>query len=156
MIGDLQIRDSRCAAPEALWRSTIMLGPIASMLRAVSTSVSPLTTLELAMATPSVSALSRFSAISNEVRVRVDGSKNRLTTVRPRSVGTFLIARCEISFIASAVSRMSTISFGRQLGDAEQVLVAQRRRGRHALVGRGGHVTPRSRPTMTASWPSAR
>ena len=91
MIGDLQIRASRCAAPDDGWRSTIMLGPIASMLRAVSMSVSPLTTLELAIATPSVSALSRFSAISNEVRVRVDGSKNRLTTVRPRSAGTFLI-----------------------------------------------------------------
>ena len=58
----------------------------------------------------SVSALSRFSAISNDVRVRVLGSKNRLTTVRPRSVGTFLIARPPISFIASAVSRISVIS----------------------------------------------
>ena len=62
------------------------------------------------MATFSVSALSRFSAISNDVRVRVLGSKNRLTTVRPRSVGTFLIARWPTSFIASAVSRISTIS----------------------------------------------
>ena len=41
----------------------------------------------------SVSALRRFSATSNDVRVRVLGSKNRLTTVRPRSVGTFLIGR---------------------------------------------------------------
>ena len=59
---------------------------------------------------PSVSALSRFSAISNDMRVRVLGSKNRFTTVRPRSVGTFLIARLPISFIATAVSRMSVIS----------------------------------------------
>ena len=45
------------------------------------------------MAMFSVSALSRFSAISNDVRVRVLGSKNRLTTVLPRSAGTFLIGR---------------------------------------------------------------
>jgi hypothetical protein len=44
------------------------------MFFAVSTSVSPLTTLELATATPRMSALSRFSAISKDVRVRVDGS----------------------------------------------------------------------------------
>ena len=89
-----------------------MLGAIASILSAVSTSVSPLTTLEVPMATFNVSALSRFSAISNDVRVRVLGSKNRLTTVRPRSVGTFLMARWPTSFIASAVSRTSTISSG--------------------------------------------
>ena len=53
--------------------------------------ISPLVTLDVAVAMLSVSALSRFSAISNDVRVRVLGSKNRLTTVRPRSVGTFLI-----------------------------------------------------------------
>ncbi len=89
-----------------------MLGAIASRFIAVSTSVSPLTTLEVLIATFSVSALRRFSAISNEVRVRVLGSKNRLTTVRPRSVGTFLMARLPTSFIASAVSRISTISSG--------------------------------------------
>src|SRR5687768_477308 len=89
-----------------------MLGAIASRFIAVSTSVSPLTTLDVPMATLSVSALSRFSAISNDVRVRVLGSKNRLTTVRPRSAGTFLTVREPTSFIASAVSRMRTISSG--------------------------------------------
>ena len=59
----------------------------------MSASVSPLTTLDVAMAMLSVSALRRFSAISNDVRVRVLGSKNRLTTVLPRSAGTFLIGR---------------------------------------------------------------
>jgi hypothetical protein len=58
----------------------------------------------------SVSALRRFSAISNDVRVRVLASKNRLTTVLPRSAGTFLMGRDAISFIATAVSRMSVIS----------------------------------------------
>ena len=48
-----------------------MLGAIASRFIAVSTSVSPFTTLDEAIATLRVSALRRFSAISNEVRVRV-------------------------------------------------------------------------------------
>ncbi len=113
MIFDLQIARQQVAGARAdACRMTIMSGDIASRLSAVSTSVSPFTTLEVAIATFSVSALSRFSATSNDVRVRVLGSKNRLTTVRPRSVGTFLIGRCAISCIASAVSRMRTISSG--------------------------------------------
>ena len=120
-IAALQMRDSRWQAPEEAWRSTIMLGAIASRLSAVSTSVSPLTTLEVAMATFRVSALSRFSAISNEVRVRVLGSKKRLTTVLPRRVGTFLMARWPTSFIASAVSRIEHDLLGAEIGDAEQV-----------------------------------
>jgi hypothetical protein len=35
------------------------------------------------------SADSRLAAASNEMRVRVESSKKRLTTVRPRSVGSF-------------------------------------------------------------------
>ena len=110
MIVDWQICASSSGAPDDAWRITIMSGDIASRLRTVSTSVSPLVTLEVAVAMLSVSALRRFSAISNEVRVRVLGSKKRLTTVRPRSVGTFLIARPPISFMATAVSRISVIS----------------------------------------------
>ena len=37
------------------------------------------------------SADSRFAASSNDVRVRVEFSKNRLITVRPRSDVSFLI-----------------------------------------------------------------
>ena len=107
---DWHIRASRCGAPDEAWRITIMSGAIASMLRTVSRSDSPFVTLDIAVAMLSVSALSRFSATSNEVRVRVLGSKNRFTTVRPRSVGTFFTERVPISFIASAVSRMSWIS----------------------------------------------
>jgi hypothetical protein len=44
------------------------------MFIAVSASVSPLSTLDAATAIFRVSALRRFSAISNEVRVRVLGS----------------------------------------------------------------------------------
>ena len=74
MIFERQIRASRWQAPDEAWRSTIMSGAIASMFIAVSASVSPLSTLDAATAMFSVSALSRFSAISNEVRVRVLGS----------------------------------------------------------------------------------
>ena len=64
-------------------------------------------TLDPDAATLTVSAESRFSANSNEMRVRVDASKNRLTIVAPRSVGTFLIARSLISLNGSAVSRIN-------------------------------------------------
>src|SRR6185295_13774358 len=98
-----------CAAPEAPWRMTTMSIRIASRLRAVSTRVSPLDTDEAAVATLTVSALNRFSANSNEMRVRVDASKNRLTMVLPRSAGTFLMGRSLTSLNGSAVSRMSRI-----------------------------------------------
>ena len=58
----------------------------------------------------SESADSHFSAVSKENRVRVDASKKRFTTIRPRSAGTFLISRCPIARIDSAVSRISPIS----------------------------------------------
>ena len=74
MMRDRQMRDSRWQAPDEAWRSTIMSGAIASMFIAVSASVSPFSTLDAATAMFSVSALSRFSAISNDVRVRVLGS----------------------------------------------------------------------------------
>ncbi len=82
---------------------------IASRLRAVSTSVSPFVTLDPDDATDTVSADSRFSANSNEMRVRVDASKKRLTMVCPRSAGTFLMARSLISLNGTAVSRTSRI-----------------------------------------------
>jgi hypothetical protein len=52
------------------------------------------------------SADRRLAAISNDVRVRVAGSRNRLITVLPRSVGTFLIGRAAISPKRSPRSRM--------------------------------------------------
>jgi len=62
-------------------RITTMSIRIASRFFAVSTSVSPLETDEPLAATLTVSADSRFSANSNEIRVRVDASKKRLTIV---------------------------------------------------------------------------
>ena len=63
---------------------------IASRFRAVSTSVSPFDTLDPEAETFTVSADSRFSANSNEIRVRVEFSKKRLTIVAPRSAGHLL------------------------------------------------------------------
>ena len=74
MMREWQIRDRRWQAPDEACRITIMSGDIASMFIAVSASVSPFCTLDADTAMFSVSALSRFSAISNEVRVRVLGS----------------------------------------------------------------------------------
>src|SRR3954451_8039752 len=98
-----------CAAPEAPCRITTMSIRIASRFLAVSTRVSPLLTDEPAAATFTVSAESRFSANSNEIRVRVDASKNKFTMVFPRRAGTFLIARSLTSLNGSAVSRISWI-----------------------------------------------
>src|SRR3569832_2391513 len=70
-----------------------MSGVMASMFSAVSSSVSPFTGDEDEPEMFTASADSRLAAISNEVRVRVDGSRNRLMTVFPRSVGTFLMGR---------------------------------------------------------------
>ena len=53
-----------------------------------------------------VSADSRFSANSNDIRVRVDGSKKRFTTVTPRKVGTFGIGLSRISLNDNAESKM--------------------------------------------------
>ena len=108
------------------------------------------------MATLSVSALRRFSAISNDVRVRVLGSKNRLTTVRPRSVGTFLIGA-----LADFLHRVGGVEdqhdlLGAEIGDAEQVLAAERgERLRRRLNGFHDHASSRSMRTSSSSTPSS-
>ncbi len=67
-------------APGCLWRMTIMSGAMAIRFSAVSISVSPFSTDEPAAEKFRVSAESRFSAISNDTRVRVDASMNKLMT----------------------------------------------------------------------------
>ena len=83
------LRASRCTAPAWLWRTTMMSGRIAFSVAAVSISVSPFFTLELATAMFITSAPSRLPASSKEDCVRVEASKNRLICVRPRSVARF-------------------------------------------------------------------
>ena len=86
-----------CGAPLDLWRTTNASTPIAAIVSIVSRRLSPLLTLLDDTAKFIVSALSRLAAVSKLVRVRVESSKNRLTTFLPRSAGTFGIGRCEIS-----------------------------------------------------------
>src|SRR5690606_41521895 len=79
------------AAPPKAWRTTIASGCIAIKLRPVSSSVSPLVVDDDDAAMLIASADRRLAASSNDVRVRVDASKNRLITVRPRRLVSFLI-----------------------------------------------------------------
>ena len=57
-----------------------------------------------------VSALIRLAATSKESLVRVEGSKNRFTMVRPLRAGTFLMDREEISLKDTAVASMCEMS----------------------------------------------
>ena len=88
----------------------IASGAIAWRFRAVSTRVSPFVTDDVDAEIFIESADKRLAAISNDVRVRVDGSKKRLMIVLPRRVGTFLISRVETSLKESTVSRTVVIS----------------------------------------------
>ena len=103
-------RASIPGTPTWRWRTTTKSGNIEAMLRAVSRSVSPFACDERSTEKLTMSADSRCAAISNETRVRVEFSKKRLTTVLPRSVGTFLTGRSATSANDSAVERISSIS----------------------------------------------
>jgi len=83
---------------------------MASMLRTVSRNDSPFETLDVLFANVTTSALIRFSASSNDIRVLVESSKKRLSTAIPLSVGTMRIGLSRTSLKESAVSRMAAIS----------------------------------------------
>ena len=117
---------SRCGAPGTEWRTTTTSMPIASMFLAVSMNVSPLLTLEPPAVKSRVSALSRLAARPKLVRVRVDGSKNRLTTTLPLRSARFLRRRWLTSTKSSAVSRMVSISARLEVFQAEQVAAGPR------------------------------
>ena len=112
---------SRCGAPLAPWRTTTASAPIASRVSAVSLRLSPLDSDEPLAAKLMTSAESRLAAASNEMRVRVESSKNRLTTVRPRSAGSFLIGRSASERSSSAVREHQLGVVAAQVGRAEQV-----------------------------------
>ncbi|CAB4542994.1 unannotated protein [freshwater metagenome] len=86
----------RWAAPDAPCLITTASAPIACKVCAVSFNDSPLLTLEPFAEKLMTSADNRFAADSNEMRVLVESSKKRLTTVRPRNVGSFFIGPSEI------------------------------------------------------------
>ncbi len=76
----------------------------------MSTRLSPFTVAVDEPPKFSESAERRFSAISKEERVRVEGSLNMFTTVKPFSVGTFLMRRSLTCLKVLAVSRMVMMS----------------------------------------------
>ena len=102
----------KSCAPGVLWRMTTRSTCSASMLRTVSSSVSPFLRLLTCACIFTMSAERRCSASSNETRVRVLGSTKKLTTVLPRRAGTFLTLRSETFLNSSAVSRRKVISSG--------------------------------------------
>src|SRR5919204_5711873 len=102
----LTLRAMRKGAPDELWRTTKMSACIAERFATVSSSDSPLVCEESAMFRLITSADRRFAAISKVVRVRVEGSKNRLKTLLPRSSGTFFTSRSVTPTKDSAVSRI--------------------------------------------------
>src|SRR4051812_30155957 len=104
----------RNGAPEDACRTTKMSACIAERLATVSRSDSPFDCEDTAMLRLMTSAESRLAAISKVVRVRVEGSKNRLNTLFPRSSGTFFTSRSVTPTKDSAVSRICIrISRGR-------------------------------------------
>ena len=133
---------------------------IASRFRAVSTSVSPFDTLDPDAATLTVSADSRFSANSNEMRVRVDASKNRLTIVDAAQRRHFLDRA-----LADLLERLGGVEnepdlLGGQRLEAEQILAERSSRGSVRRSGvRSGRLqrrgASRSLRTTTASRPSS-
>ena len=71
--------------PASLARQMNMSTFMASMVWMVSARLSPFTTEEVEPPMEMESAERRFSASSKELLVRVEGSRNRFTMVRPRS-----------------------------------------------------------------------
>src|SRR5688500_14979658 len=103
----------RKGAPEDSCRTTKMSACIAERLATVSSRDSPLVCDETLMFRLITSADRRFAAISNVVRVRVEGSKKRLNTLLPRNSGTFFTSRSVTPTNDSAVSSIcSRISRG--------------------------------------------
>ena len=90
MTAPVTFSDSSFTAPASGWRTTRTSGCIAFSVIAVSIIVSPflieLVETDMFMMSPP----SRLPASSNEAWVRVEFSKNRLMTVRPRSTSDFL------------------------------------------------------------------
>ena len=91
---------------------TIISTFIAKILLTVSKSVSPFLTELLDAEKFIVSAERRFSANSNDKRVRVEFSKKIFAIVTSRKEGTFLMGRLMTSLNSRAVAIMSSISSG--------------------------------------------
>src|SRR5438874_8833710 len=104
-------RDRKCGAPAAEWRIMIASGRIAPRVLSVSTSDSPFETLEPEAVMEMTSAPRRLAAISKLVRVLVEASKNRLTTVRPRKMSKRLKVCPEGGWNSLARARIASMSW---------------------------------------------
>src|SRR3982074_3655459 len=91
-------REGGGAPPAEECRTTMASTPMACSVWAVSLKDSPFDREDLASPVKLItSAERRLAASSKEIRVRVEDSKNRLHTVRPLRIGTFLIVRVPTS-----------------------------------------------------------
>ena len=121
--------------------------PMASMVSTVSRSDSPFFSDEEPAAKESTSADIRLAAVSKDMRVRVESSKNRVATVRPRRAGTLGLARRPTSTKESATRSTSADPLGVEVVHAEQVGGERAHRltsspERHAVVGDVDHLVP--------------
>ena len=101
---------SRWGVPGVLCRTTTASIPMASRFRAVSMNDSPFDRLLVDAEKSTTSAPSRRAASEKLVRVRVEFSKNRFTTVEPVSTESFRRQLSVASLKRAAVSSSSRIS----------------------------------------------
>ena len=136
---------SWCGAPEAPCRTTTASAPIASSVSAVSLRLSPLLTRRaLGREVDDVGARAAWRRPRSEIRVRVESSKKRLTTVRPRRAGSFLIGR--------------SASDAHLLGGVEDQRARRRGSGRRRSAGASSCVPSRwmrHRPSVSVVAPRA-
>src|SRR3989475_6311163 len=146
---------ARRAAPSCGWRSTIA-SLYASTIRIVSARVSPFwTEVPSALLKPRARPPSRAIALSNESRVRVDGSQNNVERIFPSSdrerfsptaIGTILWAVLKTSRMSAGVkSRIERTSRPRKLDIKSLIHRFDLKQSGHtgALEGRVPRTAPR-------------
>ena len=120
---------SSSTAPDAWCRITSMSGCMALSVIAVSISVSPFFTDEVLTDMFITSAPRRLPASSNDDWVRVEASKNRLISVRPRSeVRFFSIWRLRSTNSLGEVEQAGDFVGGKPL-DSQQMTAVEDERG---------------------------
>ncbi len=100
---------TRAGTPDEAWRMITASMPMASMVSTVSLSDSPFLSEDDAAEKERTSADMRLAAVSNDIRVRVDSSKKRVATVRPRRAGTLGLLRRPTSTKESATRSTSAM-----------------------------------------------
>src|SRR5664280_3495225 len=146
---------TRAGTPEELWRMITESIPIASMVSTVSRRDSPFFREEEPAANERTSADMRLAAVSNDMRVLVESSKNRVATVRPRSAGTLGLARRPTSAkesVTRSTSPMASASRSSMLrrweGKCLTCSPAHQLAQRHPVVGHVDHLVPVRRQVL--------